>query len=130
MALASQIVPLDANGQAEVTFDVPKFSGWLKYMTVASDTGASNADVTVRDKAVATIGLPQLLKCGDPVQARLNLHNLKAKNHDFKVRISCEVPLSALCMLKRALKPGIREDNYFDVTASLMGIGKSMFDRY
>ena len=67
VALASQIVPLDANGQAEVTFDVPKFSAHLKYMTVAWDenrTGASNADVTVRDKAVATIGLPELLKCG------------------------------------------------------------------
>lgn len=127
VALASQIVPLDANGQAEVTFDVPKFSGSLKYMTVAWDenrTGASNADVTVRDKAVATIGLPRYLNVGDTVQARLNLHNLKAKNHDFKVDISCEGALKCSMQSKRTLKPGIREDNYFDVTAISDGIGK------
>ena len=127
VALASQIVPLDANGQGEVTFDVPKFSGSLKYMTVAWDenrTGASNADVTVRDKAVATIGLPRYLNVGDTVQARLNLHNLKAKNHDFKVDISCEGALKCSMQSKRTLKPGIREDNYFDVTAISDGIGK------
>lgn len=127
VALASQIVPLDANGQAEVTFDVPKFSGSLKYMTVAWDdnrTGASNADVTVRDNAVATIGLPRYLNVGDTVQARLNLHNLKAKNHDFKVDISCEGALKCSMQSKRTLKPGIREDNYFDVTAISDGIGK------
>ena len=63
VALASQIVPLDANGQAEVTFDVPRFSGSLKYMTVAWDenrTGAANADVTVRDKSRPA----PPLKCG------------------------------------------------------------------
>lgn len=127
VALASQIVPLDSNGQAEVTFDVPKFSGSLKYMTVAWDenrTGASNSDVTVRDKAVATIGLPRYLNVGDTVQARLNLHNLKAKNHDFKVDISCEGALKCSMQSKRTLKPGIREDNYFDVTAISDGIGK------
>lgn len=127
VALASQIVPLDANGQAEVTFDVPKFSGSLKYMTVAWDenrTGASNADVTVRDNAVATIGLPRYLNVGDTVQARLNLHNLKAKQHDFKVDISCEGALKCSMQSKRTLKPGIREDNYFDVTAISDGIGK------
>lgn len=127
VALASQIVPLDANGQAEVTFDVPKFSGSLKYMTVAWDdnrTGASNADVTVRDNAVATIGLPRYLNVGDTVQARLNLHNLKAKNHDFKVDISCEGALKCSMQSKHTLKPGIREDNYFDVTAISDGIGK------
>lgn len=127
VALASQIVPLDANGQAEVTFDVPKFSGSLKYMTVAWDenrTGASNTDVTVRDNAVATIGLPRYLNVGDTVQARLNLHNLKAKNHDFKVDISCEGALKCSMQSKHTLKPGIREDNYFDVTAISDGIGK------
>ena len=96
-------------------------------MTVAWDenrTGASNADVTVRDKAVATIGLPRYLNVGDTVQARLNLHNLKAKNHDFKVDISCEGALKCSMQSKRTLKPGIREDNYFDVTAISDGIGK------
>lgn len=127
VALASEIVPLDANGQAEVTFEVPKFSGSLKYMTVAWDenrTGASNDNVTVRDMAVASIGLPRYLNVGDTVQARLNLHNLKAKSHDFKVDISCEGALKCSMQSKRTLKPGIREDNYFDVTAISDGIGK------
>ena len=73
---------------------------------------------------MATIGLPRYLNVGDAVQARLNLHNLKAKNHDFKVDISCEGALKCSMQSKRTLKPGIREDNYFDVTAISDGIGK------
>ncbi len=126
VALASEIVPLDAQGNAQVTFDIPKFAGSLKYMTVAWDetrTGADDAKVLVRDNAVSTIGLPRYLNVGDTVSARLNLHNLKAKNPDFKIDVSCDGALKCSMQSVRSLKPGIREDSYFDVTALSEGVG-------
>lgn len=126
VALASEVVPLDQNGNAQVTFDIPKFAGSLKYMTVAWDetrTGADESNVLVRDNAVSTIGLPRYLNVGDTVTARLNLHNLKAKNPDFKIDVSCDGALKCSMQSVRSLKPGIREDNYFDVTAVSEGVG-------
>ncbi|MCK0527367.1 MG2 domain-containing protein [Anaerobiospirillum sp. NML120449] len=126
IALASKIVPLNASGEAEVAFDVPQFAGSLKVMTVAWDnsrTGADSEDVTVRDKAVATLGLPRYLNIGDTVSGRLNLHNLKARNTEFKVDISCSGAVRCSTQTVSNLKPGIREDQPFDIKAIDTGTG-------
>ncbi len=118
VALASKIVPLNANGEADVAFDVPQFSGSLKVMAVAWDddqTGATNQDVLVRDNAVATLGLPRFLNLGDEVRARLNLHNLKSTDPEFKIDISCSGTLKCSMQHVSNLKPGAREDRYFTI---------------
>ena len=127
IALASKIVPLNDLGEAQVEFDIPQFSGSLKVMAVAWDqdkVGAANSDVLIRDNAVATIGLPRYLNVGDSVQGRLNLHNLKAKNPEFKVDISCSGVLKCSMQTVSSLKPGIREDQFFDIKALDSGVGK------
>lgn len=127
IALASKIVPLNDLGEAQVEFDIPQFSGSLKVMAVAWDqdkVGAANSDVLIRDNAVATIGLPRYLNVGDSVQGRLNLHNLKAKNPEFKVDISCSGVLKCSMQNVSSLKPGIREDKFFDIKALDSGVGK------
>ena len=127
IALASKIVPLNDLGEAQVEFDIPQFSGSLKVMAVAWDqdkVGAANSDVLIRDNAVATIGLPRYLNVGDSVQGRLNLHNLKAKNPEFKVDISCSGMLKCSMQTVSSLKPGIREDKFFDIKALDSGVGK------
>ena len=127
IALASKIVPLNDLGEAQVEFDIPQFSGSLKVMAVAWDqdkVGAANSDVLIRDNAVATIGLPRYLNVGDSVQGRLNLHNLKAKNPEFKVDISCSGVLKCSMQTVSSLKPGIREDKFFDIKALDSGVGK------
>lgn len=127
VALSSKIVPLNDLGEAQVEFDVPQFSGSLKVMAVAWDqdkTGSTNQDVLVRDNAVATIGLPRYLNVGDSVQGRLNLHNLKAKNPDFKVDISCSGAIKCSMQNVSSLKPGIREEKAFTITSMEPGIGK------
>ena len=118
VALASKIVPLNAQGEGEVEFAVPQFSGSLKVMAVAwneEQTGASNQDVLIRDKAVATLGLPRFLNAGDEVQARLNLHNLKASDPNFKIDIRCEGALKCSEQAVSSLKPGLREDHFFTI---------------
>lgn len=126
VALASKIVPLDDKGQARVDFDIPQFSGSLKVMAVAWDeerTGASSQDVTIADNAVAVIGLPRFLNVGDTVEGRLNLHNLKAKNPEFKVDIVCSGAIKCAMQSVSTLKPGIREDKYFKITSKEPGVG-------
>ncbi len=120
VALASEIVPLNSQGKASVEFKLPQFSGSLKVMAVAWDkerTGAASQDVVVADNAVATLGLPRFLNVGDTVNARLNLHNLKAQNPDFKVDISCSGALKCSQQLVSSLKPGQRSDEYFTITS-------------
>lgn len=127
VALASKIVPLDKDGKAQVEFDVPQFSGSLKLMTVAWDkerTGSSDSNILIRDNAVATLGLPRYLNVGDSVQARLNLHNLKASNNDFKIDITCSGSLQCSVQDVMSLKPGIRGDKYFTIKSNSDGLGE------
>lgn len=126
IALASEIVPLDANGKAKVTFDIPQFSGSLKVMAVAWNdqaTGSANSDVLVKDNTVVTLGVPRFLNVGDSIEGRLNLHNLKNKNPDFKVDITCTGALSCSLQTVNSLKPGVRSDLWFDLKAAEAGLG-------
>lgn len=133
VALASKIVPLDSRGQGEVAFDIPAFAGSVKVMSVAwndEQTGATADDVLVRDQAVATLGLPRFLNAGDTVKARLNLHNIKASTPDFKIDVSCSGSLKCSYQSTSNLKPGLREDHFFDVKTyssnnqSRLGVGQ------
>lgn len=127
VALASKIVALDANGNGDVKFDVPQFSGRLKVMAVAWDnnkTGSADNNVLIRDNAVATIGLPRYLNVNDEVVASLNLHNLKASNPQFIYDVSCSGAIQCSLQGTSNLKPGIREDKPFTITATSEGIGE------
>ena len=128
VALASEIVPLNSQGKASVDFKLPQFSGSLKVMAVAWDkerTGATSQDVVVADNAVATLGLPRFLNVGDQVQARLNLHNLKAQHPDFKIDLSCSGAIKCSQQLVSTLKPGQRADETFTITSGdQQGVGK------
>lgn len=128
VALASEIVPLNSQGKASVDFKLPQFSGSLKVMAVAWDkerTGATSQDVVVADNAVASLGLPRFLNVGDKVNARLNLHNLKAQHPDFKIDLSCSGAIKCSQQLVSSLKPGQRADESFTIeSGDQQGVGK------
>ena len=128
VALASEIVPLNSQGKASVDFKLPQFSGSLKVMAVAWDkerTGATSQDVVVADNAVASLGLPRFLNVGDKVNARLNLHNLKAQHPDFKIDLSCSGAIKCSQQLVSSLKPGQRADENFTIeSGDQQGVGK------
>ncbi len=72
-------VTVDADGQAQVSFNVPAFNGTIRLMAIAwSDTGVGQAeqDVIVRDPVVVTASVPRFLAPGD--QSRLLLEIIHA----------------------------------------------------
>ncbi|MFD1511359.1 alpha-2-macroglobulin family protein [Lacimonas salitolerans] len=61
-------VTVDADGRAEVSFDLPDFNGTVRLMAVAWSpraVGQAQADVVVADPVVVTASLPQFLSPGD-----------------------------------------------------------------
>lgn len=72
-------VQVDANGYAQVSFDLPAFNGTIRLMAIAwSKTGIGQADkdVLVRDPVVVTASAPRFLAPGD--QSRLLLEIVHA----------------------------------------------------
>ncbi len=72
-------VQLDAEGRAQVSFDLPAFNGTMRLMAIAwSQTGVGQADrdVLVRDPVVVTASVPRFLAPGD--QSRLLLEIVHA----------------------------------------------------
>ena len=68
VAFFSGPVKLDAQGKANVSFDIPQFNGTARVMAVAwSKTGVGHAtsDVVIRDPVVVTASLPKFLAPGD-----------------------------------------------------------------
>ncbi|MEQ8347933.1 MAG: alpha-2-macroglobulin [Sneathiellaceae bacterium] len=80
VALYDGPVTPDAQGRAEVTFDLPDgFNGQLRLMAVAwgrSAVGAGSARMTVRNPVVSSLILPQFLAPGDEAEAMLSLDNV------------------------------------------------------
>ncbi len=73
-------VTVDAQGRAEVSFDMPDFNGTVRLMAVAwSDKGVGQAetDVLVRDPVVISASLPRFLAPGDVSRLLLELTHAK-----------------------------------------------------
>ncbi|RYE62005.1 MAG: hypothetical protein EOO83_06235, partial [Oxalobacteraceae bacterium] len=68
VAFFSGPVKLDAEGKANVSFDIPQFNGTARVMAVAwskSGVGHGVKDVIIRDPIVVTASLPRFLAPGD-----------------------------------------------------------------
>lgn len=78
VALWSGVVQTDANGRAEVSFDVPEYSGQLRLVAVAcADTalGSAAADVFVRRPYMLRTSMPRFLLPDDACQCRAVVFN-------------------------------------------------------
>jgi len=91
VAFFSGPVKLDAEGKANVSFDIPQFNGTARIMAVAwskDGVGHGVKDVIIRDPVVVTASLPRFLAPGDKAELRLDIANTDAPAGDFKVAIS------------------------------------------
>ncbi|SFR36498.1 hypothetical protein SAMN04488005_0981 [Yoonia tamlensis] len=69
-------VQVDAQGRAQVRFDLPAFNGTIRLMAIAwSDSGVGQAeqDVIVRDPVVLTASVPRFLAPGDQSRVLLEI---------------------------------------------------------
>lgn len=86
VAFFSGPVTVDAEGKAEVAFDIPEFNGTARIMAVAwtrKAVGQASADVVIRDPVVVTAGQPRFLALGDHAEIRLDIHNTDGPAGDY-----------------------------------------------
>ncbi|CDZ49870.1 alpha-2-macroglobulin family protein [Neorhizobium galegae] len=97
IAFFSGPVKLDAQGKANVSFDIPQFNGTARVMAVAwSKTGVGHGvkDVVIRDPVVVTASLPRFLAPGDQTNLRLDVANTDAPAGDYQLAITTNKPVS------------------------------------
>ena len=90
VALWSGILRTNSNGDAEVTLDVPEFSGELRLMAVAykgDKFGSAQKPMKVADPVVLTPALPRFLSPGDVFTMPITAFNTteNAANLDFEI---------------------------------------------
>ncbi|HEY6099335.1 MAG TPA: alpha-2-macroglobulin family protein, partial [Anaeromyxobacter sp.] len=93
VALWSGVVPVSADGKAEVTFQVPRYRGQLRVMAVSAGPkrmGRASASVTVKDPIVLSTTLPRFVTQGDLLQVPVFLTNLSGAPQEVEVSLSAE----------------------------------------
>lgn len=91
VALYSGMVPVDAQGNAAIKFDLPDYNGKLRIMAVAHSqdkVGSAETDLIVRSPLVSTMNMPRFLALGDQSQFVLSIQNLDALPGVYKVSVT------------------------------------------
>jgi len=94
VALWSGIVPINKEGKASFTFEVPQYRGKLRVMAVTSGgkrVGSAEANVVVRDPIVVQTTMPRFLVNGDEVQIPVFLTNLTGARQEVQLSITAEM---------------------------------------
>ena len=128
LALYSGIVTVGADGNAEVTFDVPDFTGTIRVMAVAwskDKVGHGTADVIVRDPVVLTATLPRFLLPGDRSSVHLDLDNVEGQAGDYTIAVTSAdaVSVGTAAMQKLTLRAKERGAVSVPVAATAAGSG-------
>ncbi|UHD17458.1 alpha-2-macroglobulin family protein [Thiocapsa bogorovii] len=93
VAFQSEIIRLDAQGRANVAFDIPDFNGTLRVMAMAwSEQGVGHAveDLLVRDPVVMMASLPRFLAPEDSSRLLLELTHVDGPAGDVTLTVATE----------------------------------------
>ena len=128
VALYSGIVTVGPDGNAEVAFDVPDFSGSLRVMAVAwskNKIGHATTDVIVRDPVVLTATLPRFLLPNDSSTMHLDLDNVEGQAGDYAIAVTTAdaVTAGAGANQKLTLRAKERGSVTVPITATAAGSG-------
>ncbi|RVI72963.1 alpha-2-macroglobulin family protein, partial [Sinorhizobium meliloti] len=91
VAFFSGAIKLDAEGMANMRFDIPQFNGTARIMAVAwtkSGVGHAVKDVVIRDPVVVTASLPKFLAPGDRAELRLDIANADGPAGDYQLQVT------------------------------------------
>ena len=125
LAFYSGIVSAGPDGTAEVSFDIPAFSGTVRVMAVAwsaDKTGHASGDVIVRDPVVVTATLPRFLLSGDKSTVRLDLDNVEGPSGAYEIAVTADGPLSVEGAAK-SLNLDAKKRGAITLPVSATGIG-------
>ena len=130
VAMQAQPLTLNAQGEGEVSLDIPDFNGELRLMTQAwsSDTfGMAEAKTVVAAPMVTELSAPRFLAGGDETSVALDLSNLSGAAQQLAVQINAggQLQLSNPAVAKQNLQlaNGQRTTLYIPVRA-LGGYGQ------
>jgi uncharacterized protein YfaS (alpha-2-macroglobulin family) len=127
LALFSGIVSVKPDGTAEVSFDIPAFSGTVRVMAVAwskDKVGHASGDVIVRDPVVLTATLPRFLLTGDRGSIRLDLDNVEGPAGDYAISLQTDGPLNVPQKAQKIRLAGKQRSGVsLAVSATAVGIG-------
>ena len=104
VALQSLPVTLNAQGEAEITLDIPDFNGRLRLTAqVWSDNqfGMAEQPIEVAAPLVAELSAPRFLAGGDQSQVALDLHNLTEQAQSVSVQLRSSGLLAIADISKR-----------------------------
>jgi uncharacterized protein YfaS (alpha-2-macroglobulin family) len=90
LALYSGIVEVGADGTAEISFDLPDFTGTARLMAMAwtdSAVGHAEADVFVRDPVVVTMSPPRFMRLDDNSRLLVEVNNVGGPAGTYKVEL-------------------------------------------
>ena len=97
VSLYSGVTRTNAEGKAEISFEVPQISGRLRIMAVAwndKQIGHAENKVKVRDPVVADLVLPRFLAPGDRALATATFNNVSGKAGNYEVSFTSNGPVA------------------------------------
>ena len=97
VALQSAPVTLNAQGEGEVSVNIPDFNGELRLMAQAwtdERYGMAQAKTVIAAPLIAELSAPRFLAGGDQTKVALDLSNLSGKAQKLQVQLSAEGQLS------------------------------------
>ena len=130
LALYSGVVKVAADGNAQVSFDIPAFAGTVRVMAVAwskDKVGQASGDVVVRDSVVLTATLPRFLRTGDRGAVQLELDNVEGAAGDYVIAVSAE-GAAKVADEKQTLKLAAKQRSHVSLPVTASGAGTSTID--
>ncbi len=88
VAFFSGPVRLDANGEAEVSFDIPQFNGTARIMATAwtaEGIGAAEVESIIRDPVVISASLPKFMAPGDTARLLVEVADTDAPEGAYSI---------------------------------------------
>lgn len=128
VAFYSGLVTVQADGSAQVEFQMPDFNGTVKLMAVAwskDKLGHATQDVIVRDKLALTASAPRFITLGDETRLDLAVHNVEGPAADYAVtvdRIGNDGAGAKAAERKLALKAGERRSEVITLKPGSVGL--------
>jgi uncharacterized protein YfaS (alpha-2-macroglobulin family) len=131
LALYSGIVTVDADGTAEISFDIPEFAGTARVMAVAWNStklGRATIDVTVRDPVVLTATLPRFLLNGDKGTMSFDLDNVEGAPGDYSISVKTSGPVKVTGSPTTTVKLAAKQRTSMSLALDAGGAGTANLD--
>ncbi len=119
----SGIVKTNASGQANFSFDIPRFSGQVRLMAVAyhnNEFGAAETAITVADPLVLSTAMPRFLSPGDMLSVPLTITNTTSRKAQAVAALRTRGPVKVLGAARQslAIEPNAEGRTAFSIAAN------------